>query len=76
MLPFPEHLDEAGDDLGRVPLVTVAAGPIAGLERPFDLDQRALDGSVAEDLGLLSEKNDAVPLGGFLPLAGLGVLPA
>lgn len=47
---FPEHLDETRNGL-------------AGLQRPFDLDQSAFYRAIAEDLGLLSEKDDAGPLG-------------
>ena len=66
-----EHQKALRLDLGGVPLVAVAVGPLAGLQVTLDVDLAALAKVLAGDLGLLAPHHDAVPLGTFLSLARL-----
>src|SRR6185436_5234236 len=57
--------------LGGLTLVAIAVVPLTGRERAFDEHLLALLQVLADDLGLLSEDHDAMPLGAFLPFACL-----
>src|SRR5690606_9084302 len=70
-----EHLHLVGDDVGAVALDAVLAGVLVGAQRAFDIDLAALLQVFAGDLRQAAEELDPVPLGAFLHLAGLLVLP-
>src|SRR5688572_15912899 len=70
-----EHLHLVGDDFGGVAVVALFVLPLAGAQRPFDVHLRALLQVLAGDFTQASEQRHVVPLGAFLVLAGLLVLP-
>src|SRR5262249_15800717 len=57
--------------VGKERVALPAAGHLAALQAPFDEDLLALLQVLREALRLLSPQVDVVPLGAFLPLAGL-----
>src|SRR3972149_6839429 len=70
-----EHLHHVGADFGGVAVLTLLVLPLAGAQAALDVDLRALLQVFARDLGQPAEERDAMPLGGFLLLAGRLVLP-
>ena len=65
------------DDFGRIAfLARLLVLPFPGLELAFDIDLGAFPQIFLGDLGGAAEDDDAVPLGPFLHLAGVAVLPA
>src|SRR5579863_4201980 len=69
-------LESADHDLGRIALLALLVGPLAGLQRAFDVNLAAL---VQEALGDVTdpivENHHPVPLGAFLALARLAIVP-
>src|SRR5690606_27626062 len=70
-----EHLHLVGDDVGGVALDAVLAGVLVGTQRALDVDLAPLLEVFAGDLGQAAEELHPVPLGAFLHLPGLLVLP-
>src|SRR5690606_22079838 len=70
-----EHLHLVGDDVGGVALDAFLVGVLVGLKSPLDVHLAALAQVLARNLGQPAEELDSVPLGAFLLLAGLLVLP-
>ena len=71
--PAAEQHDPVAADLGRVALVAVLVVPLPRLQAALDVDLLALGQVLGERFGRLAPEHDAVPLGLFLPLAGLVV---
>src|SRR6185312_3278190 len=64
------------DDLSRILFGAALIRPLAGLQRPFDVELGALLHILFDDLAQRFAKyNDAMPLGLFLALAGRLVTP-
>jgi len=74
--PAIEHLHLIGDDFGGVAILTVLALPFSSLNTALDIDLAALLQVFAGDFAEPIEQHDPMPLGLFLRLAGLLVLPA
>src|ERR1700722_5535469 len=70
-----EHLHLVGDDLGGVAVAAFLVLPFAGAQPALDIDLRALAQVLGGDLAQAPEQRHVVPLGAFLLLAGLLVLP-
>src|SRR2546423_2871376 len=73
-LPVAEHLHAIGDDFGGVAILPFLVLPLSRLQASLDIDLTSLFQIFAGDFRLATEKDDAVPFGLFLFLAGL-VLP-
>src|ERR1700682_1910098 len=70
-LAAAEHLHAVGDDFGGVAILPFLVLPLSRLQASLDVDLAAFFQILAGDFGLPPEKDDAVPLGLFLLLAGL-----
>src|ERR1700674_4994346 len=69
-----EPLHAGSEDLGGIAILPFLVLPLSRLQASLDVDLAAFFQILAGDFGLPAEKDDAVPLGLFLLLAGL-VLP-
>src|SRR5205085_1958324 len=74
-LAAAQHLHLVGADFRGVFLDAVLVGPLARAQAAFDIDLRALAQVFAGDFGEAAVEDHSVPLGGFLHLAALLVLP-
>ena len=72
----PEELHVVRHDLGGVAVLAVLVLPLPRPDAALDVDRRALLEVLARDLREARPEDDAVPLGLFLVLAALLVLPA
>ena len=69
-------VEPADHDLGRITLLAALIGPFAGLQRALDVDLGALFQILLGHVGdPVVEDHDAMPLGAFLPLPRLAVVP-
>src|SRR6266849_9640863 len=64
-----EHAEIVGHNLEAGPLLPLFVLPFAGLDAPFDVNQRAFLQILLGDFRLLTPHNNLVPLGALLPLA-------
>src|ERR1700683_10693 len=75
--PAPaEHLHLVGADLGGVAVAAFLVLPLACAQSALNIDLRALAQVFGGDLAEPPDQRHVVPLGAFLLLAGLLVLPA
>src|SRR5690348_17491085 len=72
----PEHLHLVGDDVGAPALDAFLVGVLAAADCALDVHLPAFLQVFAGDLGQAAEEFHPMPLGAFLLLAGLLVLPA
>jgi hypothetical protein len=75
LLPTSEHLHAVGLDLSRVAILPIFVLPLARLDTPLDINERAVFQVLAANFGQFPKRSNAVPFSLFLLLAAVLILP-